>query len=394
MRRAYRHRLYPTRTQREALTTQLAFASDLYNAALEQRRDAWRLRRKGLRYIEQAADLTEVRRAGLAPEMNCWTQQDALRRLDLAFAAFFRRCRAGEKPGYPRFRFKCRYDSLRWSFAGNAGGVALRDRRLYLQGVGHVKVKWHRAIPEAARLATATVTRRGRHWEACFSLELPTPEPVERAPSPVGLDLGVAVFAALSTGELIAGPRAGARATAQVRRHQRTVSRRHRGSQRRRKAVAVLARARDREREVRRDHRHKLARALVSRFTLIAVEDLAISNMTRSARGSIEAPGRHIRRKAGLNRAQLDQAWGAFLTTLSSKAEEAGTTVVRVDPRNTSRACSECGVIDARSRRSQAEFVCTVCGHALNADVNAARNILRLGSSRQAPTVEVGPRAA
>lgn len=393
MRRTYRYRLYLTRRQREALQEQLDFCCELYNAALEQRRDHWRRGRR-VRFGEQSAQLTELRSEGLAPVgMNSWTQQEALVRLDHAFQAFFRRCKAGEKPGYPRFRSRRRYDSLSWSFSGNSGGVAVREGRLYLQGVGLVKVKWHRSIPEESDLKVASVVRHGNRWELCLSLELPAPAAAPREPAEVGLDLGISTFAALSTGELIDGPAAGGQATRTVRRHQRTMARRKRQSRRRAKAVAVLARAREREHEVRRDHRHKLARDLVRRFTFIAVEDLRIRNMTSSARGTVEAPGHNLRQKAGLNRSQLDQAWGAFLQTLQSKAEEAATVIAKVDPRNTSRTCHECGAIDARSRRTQSEFICVVCGHRDHADVNAAKNQLRLGRSLQAATVEGGPRA-
>jgi putative transposase len=325
--------------------------------------------------------------------MNSWTQIDSLMRLDRAFATFFRRCQAGERPGYPRFRQKLRYDSLSWSFRGNAGGVALVEGRLRLQGVGHVKVKWHRPLPVYAQLKTATVVRRGRRWEVCLTLETPRPRAQAQARVEVGIDLGVTAFAALSDGTLVPGPRAGRHAARKVRRHQRTVARRRRGSRRRRKAAARLARARERERDVRRDHRAKLAHQLATRFSLIAVEDLELVKMTRSAARRVEVPGRRVRQRAGLNRSQLDQAWGSFLTALRSKAEEAGSVVVTVDPRNTSRTCAECALVDPSSRRSQNEFVCVACGYREHADVNAARNILRLGRSLQAPTVEDGPRA-
>jgi putative transposase len=382
MRRTYRYRLYPTRAQTAALEAQLAFCCDLYHAALQERREAGK---KGVRvgFHDQARQLTEIRRGGMAPPMNSWTQIDALKRLDRAFEAFFRRCQAGEKPGYPRFRSKRRYDSLSWSFSGNAGGVELVGGRLRLQGVGHVKVKWHRQLPKDASLKVATVVRHGNRWAVGFSLTGSRAAPPERQPAEVGIDLGVATFAALSNGELIPGPRAGRRAAGRVKRLQRIVARRKRGSNRRRQAVALLARARAHEREVRRDHRHQLARDLVRRFTFIAVEDLPITNMTRSARGTVEAPGSNVRQKAGLNRSQLDQAWRAFLMTLRNKAEAAGSVVVEVDPRNTSRTGHECGAVDPASRRSQAEFVCTACGHRDHADVNAAKNILRLGRSRQ-----------
>jgi putative transposase len=370
--RTYRYRLYPTRLQRELLDEQRTFACHLYNAGLEQRRDAWGRQRKTVGYVAQAADLTELRKAGMTPAgMNCWTQQHALRRLDRAFADFFRRCKAGAKaPGFPRFRSKARYDSLTWSFAGHARGCALRDGRLRLQGIGAVKVKWHRPIPDDATLRSVTVVRSGGHWDACFSVTLPllTSEPGDRPA--IGVDVGISTFAALSNGEKIMGPRAGRTAQGKLRVAQRRLARRKRGSRRRIKARRQVARAHERMANVRRDHAHKTARDLVSRFGLFAVEDLNV----RGLAGGMLARDVH------------DQGWGRFLRLLSEKAECAARMVVAVDPRGTSQTCSACD--EHVPKALSVRWHSCACGYSADRDVNAARNVLKraLGSSVQVPT--------
>ena len=384
--RTYRYRLYPTSQQARVLVEQLAFCCDLYNAALQERREAWK-RGISIGYSQQSRQLTEIRHAGLAPAMNFWTQGEALMRLDRAYQGFFRRCKNGEKPGYPHFHPRHRYNSLSWSLSGHSGGVAVVNRRLRLQGIGQVKVKWHRSIPEEAILKVVTVVRHGHCWEACFTLELPEPMPPARLCVEVGIDMGINNFAALSTGNLVEGPRIGYLRQPHLRRQQRKIARRQHGSRRRQKAVAHMGRLMEHEKEARRDHRHKLARSLVKRFSFIAVENLAILNMVRGAKGTKGLPGKNVKQKTGLNRSQLDQAWGAFLLTLKSKAAEAGSVVVGVDPRNTSITCHRCMTTDAHSRRSQSEFTCITCGYSGHADVNAALNILRLGRSLQALTV-------
>src|SRR5487761_894237 len=359
--RTYRYRLYPTKRQFEALETQLGFCCDLYNAAQQERKEAWQ-HGVSIHYRDQQRQLTEIRHDDpLVPVMNCSTQQNALKRLDLAFDAFYRRCRAGEKPGYPRFRSRRCYDSLKWSFSGNAGGVAIIDRRLYLQGVGHVKVKWHRGLPATASLCMAAVVRRGRRWGACLSLKMAVQPAPSKLPE-IGIDLGIATFAALSDGELITGPHSYRGAEQELRVAQRRVSRRKRGSKRQQKARAIVRRKHEHIASVRRDHAHKTSHDLVSRFGTICVEDL---NILMLVRGML---GKHAR----------DQGWGTFLELLRYKAESAGTRVIQVDPRHTSQSCSGCGVLVPKDLRCRVHE-CPHCGLVLDRDVNAARNILKLG---------------
>ena len=165
--RTYRFRIYPTRRQRLALEAQLGFACDLYNAALERRRYACRGRHRSITLYDQFRELTDVRAAGDGPQMSCSAMRSPLRRLDLAYQAFFRRVKAGDKAGFPRFRSRRRYDSLTLDSAWS-----IQERRLAVQGIGHLKVKWHRELPASAKVYTVTVRRVVGRWYACFVLAL------------------------------------------------------------------------------------------------------------------------------------------------------------------------------------------------------------------------------
>ncbi len=373
MRRSYLYRLYPNAAQLAALNGQLTQACDLYNAALQHRRDMWRDHGVSVSFYDQSAELRVLRACGLLdPTANSWSQQAALRRLDHAFEAFYRRCKAGERPGYPRFRSRQRYNTLEFSFAGHSGGIALTEAgRLRLQGVGHIKVKQHRSIPNGAKLCEARVTRRNGRWYVALSLKDVPGRPLEKTGRDVGLDVGISTFAATSDGELIVGPRANRAGASAVRRAARKVARRKRGSHRRRKAAALLARQREREANVRRDHAHKTARALIERYDTIAVEDLSYSGLSRGM----------------LARDCHDQGWAGFIGLLHEKAEEAARQIVLVDPKYTSQACSACGLIVSKGLGVRVHSC--ACGYTADRDVNAARNVLArgLGCSLQAPTV-------
>lgn len=365
MKRTFRYRLYPTRRQADALNEQLAFACTLYNAALEQRRDWWR-RGRSTGWVAQGRDLTQLRRAGMAPEgMNAGCQENVLRRVDRAYEGFFRRVRSGAKAGYPRFRSRNRYDSLTWR-RGKAGGAAIRDGRLRIQGIGHIKVRWHRDLPSEPLTTTVRRTGTGK-WYVSFAVEI-EPSPLPSTGQEIGVDLGVTNFIATSDGETIKGPRAYRDAQHKLRVAQRRLSRRQRGSHRRDKARRLVAQHHERIRAIRRDHAHKLARRLVNENDLIAVEDLRIRTL-------IHGPlAKHV----------ADQGWGDFIAFLHAKAEDAARVVVEVDPRNTSQVCSACGELTPKALSVRVHR-CS-CGYEADRDVNAARNVLALGRSVQAQT--------
>jgi len=255
LRRSYRYRIYPTVRLRLALEAQLGFACQLYNAALEERRYAWRGRRRSVTLYEQFRELTAVRAAKMGPpNMSCSAMRDPLRRLDWAFAAYFRRVKEGVTPGYPRFRSVRRYDSLTWN-----SGWGVRDGRLALPGIGQIKVKWHRALPASAVVRTVTVRRVAERWYASFSLRVCGSRQGLATQLPaVGLDLGIHHFATLSTGEQIPGPRAYIAAMRRLRIAQRRLCRREKASHRRQKARLLLARHHERVRNHRHDPAHKL----------------------------------------------------------------------------------------------------------------------------------------
>ena len=315
---------------------------------------------------------------GLLPAagMNAWCQQEALGRLDAAFRAFFARVQRGETPGFPRFKSANRYRTLVFDLNGNGGGLKLDGARgVRVQGVGQLRMRGGRGLPEGARALQAKLTRRAAgRWHLSVVARIPKPEPLPHTGAEVGVDLGVATHAALSTGEMLAGPRAFERAQAELAKAQQRVARRKRGSRRQRKARARVARLHERIANQRRDHAHKTARALIERFDLIALEDLHVKNMTASARGTIDAPGTNVAQKQGLNRSILDQGWSLFRQTLTDKAEEAGRLIVTVNPAHTSQDCSHCG---ARAGTfDERVYTCGACDIHLDRDVNAARNIL------------------
>ena len=235
---------------------------------------------------------------------------------------------------------------------------------------GWVRFRWSRPVPPGVKSYRVARDRTGR-WHVAFAV---VPEPV---PSPgngetVGIGRGVAVSAALSTGEMLTAPGLSAGRRRRLRRLQRRLARARPGSNRRVRVKRAVARLRGREVDARKDWAEKASTGIARRFEGIKVEDLRIVNMTRSARGTAGNPGRNVHAKAGLNREILRSGWGLLVRRLEDKAPGR---VEKVNPAFTSQRCSVCGHVDARSRESQARFVCTACGFAGNADVNAARNI-------------------
>jgi putative transposase len=361
MRRTFKYRLYPTREQAVALDYQLNEARGLYNAALQERRDAWRMQRVSRNYYDQANQLKEIRDAGNLDLANFSACQDVLRRADKTFKAFFRRIKAGEKAGYPRFKSRDRFDSF--TFPAWGDGCHLTDTgKVKVQGVGSIKVKMHR--PLAGEIKTLTLKHEVGKWYACFSQTVDTPLCIPQ-PGAVGIDVGLCSYAALSTGELIANPRNLKAGLGKLRRCQRKVARRKRGGNGRRKAIRLLQKAHAHVCNQRSDFQHKLSRRLVNTYGLIAVEDLNIKGLS----------------KGMLARSVNDASWGAFLTKLAYKAEEAGGELVRVNPNRTSQVCSRCGCLPDVPKTLADRIHSCSCGLVIDRDVNAARNILRLGLS-------------
>lgn len=365
--RVYRYRLYPTRAQDAALRGTLGKLRELYNAALQERMAAYRHHGETLTAYTQMAQLPAIK--AVRPEFgDVYSQvlQDVFTRLDRAFRAFFRRVKAGQTPGFPRFKGRDRYKTFTFKQPGNGSAkLVVGGKRVKLAGIGNVKIKLHR--PLEGRIKQASVTLGGDgHWSIAFACDEVPAKPLAKTGKSVGIDVGITTFAALSDGGMVQNPRVYEHAQATLRREQRKLARRKRGSHRRRKQVRLVAGVHDRVRRTRLDFHHKAALDVVLRFDAIAVEDLCVKGL---AGGRL---AKHVH----------DAAWAQFTTILASKAESAGREFYRVDPRGTSQRCSDCGA-EVRKGLHVRVHHCPHCGYVVDRDLNAARNVQRLGHSRR-----------
>ncbi len=366
-----RYRLLPTPAQQAVLREHCGHARYMWNLAVEQ--DAhWRPGRKATPgYLEQCRQLT-VARAGhpwLAAGSQT-VQQQALRDFAQAMAAFFD---PANPAGRPSWRKAGRDEGFRIVGRGRQWDVRRVSRhvgQVRVPKAGWVRFRWSRAVPPGAKSYRVTMDRAGR-WHVAFAV-IPEPVPAPGNGRAVGIDRGVVVSAALSTGELLHAPGLTGRERIRLRRLQRRLARAGRGSNRRRRVRHAVARLRARVTDRRKDWAEKVSTGIARRFDVIRVENLQVKNMTRSAKGTWENPGRNVRAKAGLNRGILGSGWGLLVRRLRDKAPGR---VEKVKPQYTSQRCSACGQVDRDSRESQAVFRCTACGFAGHADVNAAINI-------------------
>jgi putative transposase len=363
-----RYRLVPSPAQEAVLREHCGHARYIWNLAVEQHRH-WRPGRKSAPgYLEQCRQLTAARaeHPWLAAGIQM-VQQQALRDFAQAMAGYL-----GGTHNRPSWRKVGRDEGFR-VVAVRPGHVRRLSRRVgevRVPKAGWVRFRWSRAVPPEVKSYRVTLDRAGR-WHIAFAV---IPEPIVGPGNgqTVGIDRGIAVSAALSTGEMLTAPGLSARRNKRLRRLQRRLARAKRGSNRRAGVKLTVARLRAREADARKDWAEKASTDIARRFDLIKVEDLRIRNMTRSARGIAGAPGQNVRQKAGLNREILRSGWGLLARRLEDKAPGR---VEKVRPAFTSQRCSVCGHVDAGSRESQARFVCTACGFACHADVNAAKNI-------------------
>jgi putative transposase len=366
-----RYRLLPTPAQQAVLRDHCGHARYVWNLAVEQH-GHWRPGRKGAPgYLEQCRQLTQARaeHPWLAAGSHT-VQQQALRDFGQAMAAFFN---PANPAGRPSWRKAGRDEGFRIVGRGRQWDVRRVSRhvgQVRVPKAGWVRFRWSRAVPPGVKSYRVTLDRAGR-WHIAFAV-IPDPVPAPGNGQAVGIDRGVVVSAALSTGELLSCPALTARERIRLRRLQRRLARATRGSNRRGRVRHAIARLRARETDRRKDWVEKVSTDIARRFVVIRVEDLQIKNMTRSAKGTRGDPGRNIRQKAGLNRGILGSGWGLLVRRLEEKAPGR---VEMIKPHYTSQRCSACGQVDRDSRESQAVFRCTACGFVGHADVNVALNI-------------------
>jgi len=362
-----RYRLMPTPAQESTLLEHCTHARFVWNLAVEQR--SWWRPGRGTApgFCAQAAQLTGARAEfGWLRDGSQMVQQQALRDFAQAMTNYF----AGTHRK-PTWRKAGRNEGFRIVAVrpGHIRRLSRRTGEVRVPKVGWVRFRWSRPVPPA-KSYRVTRGRAGR-WHIAFAA-IPQPIPGPGTGKVVGIDRGVAVSAALSTGELLRCPGLRPGERERLRRLQRKLARARKGSNRRRQVRTAIATLKAREVDRRKDWAEKASTSLARQFDLIRVEDLPIASMTRSGKGSAGRPGRNVRQKAGLNRAILASGWGQLVRRLEDKAPGR---VERVNPAYTSQQCSVCGHVAAESRESQALFRCTACRYTSNADVNAARNI-------------------
>jgi putative transposase len=372
--RGFTYALRPTPEQTERFFQFAGACRLVWNLALEQRRSHWRnyQARTGnnLNYVTQARELTKLRaEVDFIREVSQTAQQYTLKALDTAYQRAFKGL-----GGFPQPKKKGQHDAF--TFAGRQIKVERLNRRwgqVKLPKIGWVKFRMTRGF--TGRITEATVSRTALGWQISIGCEIEGE--VADVGGAVGVDRGVAVPLMLSDGTSYVLPSSIAALERKHRKAQRIVARRKRGSNRWRKAIRRAAAVKAKQARIRKHWAHETTTDISRRFGTVVIERLRTKDMTKSASGTVDAPGKNVAQKRGLNRAILNVGWHQIEVMLFYKAHR----VVKVDPRHTSQTCSACGSVDSRNRKNQASFVCCACGHHANADVNAAINILQRGNT-------------
>jgi len=331
-----------------------------YNALLAERKDAWEQRQETITKTIQLRRVKERRATNpYAAVTHSHILQVVATDLDRAFQSFFRRVRAGETPGYPRFRGQNRWRSFGLKELGN--GFSLDGRRLRVHGVGRIAVRWHRPLEGAIK--TVRISKKAGHWYASFSCIVDAPVPLPTTGKSVGVDVGLAHLLTLSTGERVANPRWYRAGQARLRVMQRRIARRTQGGRNRRTAIAQVQRQHERVTNERKDYLDKVVSGLVAHYDTIAIENLRVTTMVKNHR---------------LSKSIMDAGWSYVTHHLTDKAASAGRVVCAVDPAYTSKTCSGCGALFTQEINLSVRWVtCASCGVSLDRDQNAAINILK-----------------
>ena len=357
MKTAYKFRMYPNRQQEVQLELTLDTCRHLYNTALADRKNAYEVDGISRSYEDQAAMLVARKKDGNFKGVFSQVLQDVLRRLDKSFKAFFRRVKAGEKPGYPRFKGEGWYKSFTYPQVG----FKIEGSKLTLSKIGSIRIFKHREVEGKIKTCTIKKDLMG-HWYAILVSEMED-VPQLGPKVAIGVDVGLNSLVALSTGETIQYPKYYVQAEKKLAVAQRALSRKKKGSVNRQKAKAKVARISNRIRNLRDEFLHQVSRKLVDSADLIVFENLNISGMLKN-----HHLAKHIQ----------DHAWSKLIQFTQSKAAKAGKVVELVDARYTSQKCSQCGIIVPKTLADRVHL-CPNCGLEMDRDINASLNIRTLG---------------
>jgi len=361
MKKTFKYRIYPDKKTCQKANQTLELCRILYNLCLEQRKFVWENHHKSISCYDQIKELPSLKKA--FPEFKqvpSQTLQEVIERVNKAYQSFFRRIKEGEKPGYPRFKSSNRYHS----FTLKQAGWQLVDSKLKIKKIGDFKIVLHR--PYEGNIKTITIKRTlTNKWFALVSCDNISPKILPKTGKAIGIDVGCESFLTTSNGEKVNNPRWLKNSENRIKYWQKRASARKKGSNRRRKARILLAKAHEKVFNQRRDFHFKIVHKLLEANDIICIEAMNSFNSFRI-----------------LNRSMRDVAWFGFFNILVFKAEEAGKEVIKVPAKNTSQMCSKCGRIVPKTLQCRVHK-CPFCGLVLDRDVNAARNILRLGTSLQ-----------
>ncbi|WP_370856525.1 RNA-guided endonuclease InsQ/TnpB family protein [Parasutterella sp.] len=375
IRRGFKFQLKPNGMQIQLMKQFCGCARYVYNRTLSLERSIYKKDNKhSFKYAEAANRLPDWKKKNpFLKDCNAQVLQQSLKDLERAYKNFF-----GKRANFPKYKKKYRHDSIRFP-----QGVELDEvkQQIRLPKIGWMRYRKSRDI--IGTIKNVTVSRRGEKWDVSIQTEY---EVVSSAPNPseIGIDMGVKRFATLSNGDFVEPLNPLKQEQEKLAKLQRKLARQKKGSRNSRKTKRKIARLHRYIADSRRDFLHKISTKIAKNHSIIYVEDLKVSNMSASASGTKESPGKNVRQKSGLNRSILDQGWYGFFQMLSYKLEQRGGKLIKVDPRNTSRTCPRCGLVSAENRKSQATFACIGCGYRSNADEVGAINILRAGRARLA----------
>jgi putative transposase len=379
VKKSFKYRLKLTKEQEQQCNQYAGCCRFIWNRSLALKKELWEKEKKSISQFELNNLLlqwkSEFPWLNEAPSQ---ALQQINKDLDQAYKNFFRRCKSGENPGHPKFKKKGKHDSFRFP-----QGITLlpsqnnRIGKVRLPKLGHTKFIQSQQIP--CIIKHVTISRTAGHWYISFNCDEVSIDSCKAPDAPVGIDRGVVVFAQCSDGSQINSPQPLKRNKEKLARIQRKLSRKNKFSKNWIKQRSKLSRLQSHIANIRQDALHKASTTLAKNHGTIVMEDLKTSNMTRSAKGTLEEPGKNVKAKSGLNRSILDQGWHAFKVVLDYKTKWNGGRLILVDPKYTSQKCSLCGCVSSDNRKKQELFACVSCGHRENADLNAAKNILAAG---------------
>lgn len=369
MLKTYKYRIYPTKAQETLLNQQLEVCRWMYNKILGARKDAWEQRQESLGLYDTQNMIPEWKKTEPKFKLvHSMVLQNVNVRVDLAYKAFFRRVKAGEDPGYPRFKGKGRYDSMCYPQYGN--GITLDGNKLNLSKIGAIKVELHRELCGKAKTVCIRRSANGK-WFATIFCECEA-KPLAKSEKVAGVDVGLASFATMSNGEKIAHRGFFRKEQDALAKAQRKMSKFDKGTPGRRKARKVVSRIHERITNKRTDFAHKQSRILVNTYGVLVFEKLAVVDMMSN---HTQVFGNK------LNKSIADVAWSQLAQFTAYKAEDAGRLFLQVEPRNTSKMCSRCSALVPKDLGVRTHN-CPHCGLSLDRDHNAAINILALGLQR------------